>query len=83
MQDPADQSSGAHRDSYSFPWTGRYYYACPAFDGAALEKAVRWAIASVSPPNITMAVPAWGNTPYRKWMKYCMRPVPPTQKMQH
>jgi hypothetical protein len=45
----------------------------PAFDGAALEKAVRWAIASVylpdAPPTlITMAVTAWGNTPFRKWM---------------
>jgi hypothetical protein len=67
-QDPADQPFGASYDSYSIPWTGGSFYACPAFDGAALdsaalEKAVRWAIASVSQPDapptlITMAVPA-------------------------
>jgi hypothetical protein len=72
-QDPADQPFGASYDSYSIPWTGGSFYACPAFDGAALEKAVRWAIASVSLPDalptlITMAVPSWGNRPFRKWL---------------
>lgn len=68
-----DQLFGANYDTYSTKWTGASQ-ARPEYESAAMDKAVRWAIAScedTAEPVLTVFVLPWQtqkSTAYAKWL---------------
>ena len=80
-----DQLLGANYNAYSTRWTGASQ-ARPEYESAAMDKAVRWAIAScedTAEPVLTVFVLPWQaekSTAYAKWL--CHPSVQETKTVQ-
>ena len=70
---PQDCIFGAYHATYSHPWTGSSI-VCPPFSATAIQKALRWAIASAthcdSPSSTLIVIPKWYVTRLNYWVHH-------------